>query len=314
MHFHSSTLSSFEKSDFSQLSLTMTKLAEHRFTWSRRASALHSEDWFETLSHLGPMRVMVTQNTGSRSAQIQAHGLTKKEANALKLEHGGKVSEAKWLTANNSPQRAPIRVRGQFSVVSTESEKDAAQKKGSQPALWVPAGLAFGTGEHATTAMCLRHLADIADTLEEEHWEFLDLGTGSAILAMAARILGAKKVLGTDFDAMALRTAKENVVNNSLRNIELKRSDVLKWKPERTWEVVGANLFSGVLIEAAPVIAKAIAPGGHLLLSGVLREQEKEVLKAFTKQKLTVERVTRKGKWISAHARKPSASARSAPR
>ena len=288
----------------------MPKLADHRFTWSKRVSALHSENWFETLSSLGPMRVMITQNAGSRSAQIQAHGLTKKEATALHLEHGGKISEAKWLTAANPPQRAPIRVRGRFSVVSTQSERDAALKKNSQPALWVPAGLAFGTGEHATTAMCLRHLADIADTLETEQWEFLDLGTGSAILAMAARVLGAKRVLGTDFDAMALRTAKENVQNNSLRNIQLKRSDVLKWNPERTWEVVGANLFSGVLIEAAPVIARAIAPGGHLLLSGVLREQEQEVLKAFARQKLKVERVTRKGKWISAHARKHAVSKR----
>ena len=284
----------------------MTQLAEHRFTWSRRTPASTAEDWFETLAHLGPMRVMVTQNVGSNSAQIQAHGLTEKEAVALKSEYGGKISEATWLTAQNPPQRAPIRVRNRLTVVSTESERDAALEKSAKPVLWIPAGLAFGTGEHATTAMCLRHLADIAATLKPEPWEFLDLGTGSAILAMAAKVLGAERVLGTDFDALALRTAKENVHNNRLRGIELKRSDVLKWTPDRTWQVVGANLFSGVLIEAAPVIAKAVAGGGHLLLSGVLREQEAEVLAAFAAQKLSIERVTRKGKWISAHARKTS--------
>ena len=129
-------------------------------------------------------------------------------------------------------------------------------------------------------------------------------------MAMAARVLGARNVLGTDFDALALRTAKENVQNNGLTQVKLIRSDVLKWTPERTWEVVAANLFSGVLIEAAPIIAKAVAKGGHLLLSGVLREQEAEVLAAFTAQKLSVERVIRKGKWISACARKISASKR----
>jgi ribosomal protein L11 methyltransferase len=288
----------------------MPQLAAHRFTWSRRVSGTTADDWFETLAHLGPMRVMVTQNVGSSSAQIQAHGLSNSEAQALQKEHGGKISEATWLTKTNTPQRAPIRVRGRFSVVSTESEKNAALKKNNKPVLWIPAGLAFGTGEHATTAMCLRHLADIALELKGKPWEFLDLGTGSAILAMAARVLGAGKVLGTDFDALALRTAKENVRNNQLDHIKLIRSDVLKWTPDRTWDVVAANLFSGVLIEAAPVIAKAIAAGGQLLLSGVLREQEEEVLAAFRAQKLTIERVTRKGKWISASARKSAAAKR----
>lgn len=288
----------------------MPQLAAHRFTWSRRTTATTAEGWFETLAHLGPMRVMLTQNAGSSSAQVQAHGLTQSEASALATEHGGKISEATWLTKSNPPQRAPIRVRGRFSVVSTEAEKTASLKKDGKPVLWIPAGLAFGTGEHATTAMCLRHLADIADTLEPQTWEFLDLGTGSAILAMAARVLGASKVLGTDFDALALRTAKENVQNNALSLIKLVRSDVLKWEPDRTWEVVAANLFSGVLIEAAPVIARAVAKGGHLLLSGVLREQEAEVLAAFSAQKLTVERVTRKGKWISAYARKSAVAKR----
>ena len=287
----------------------MVQLAKHRFTWSRRTPASTAEEWFEKLVHLGPMRVMLTQNAGSNSAQVQAHGLSEAEAKTLQNAYGGKVSEATWLTKKNPPQRAPIRVRSRFSVVSTEAEKIALKKEG-KPSLWIPAGLAFGTGEHATTAMCLRHLADISKELPHEGWEFLDLGTGSAILAMAARLLGATKVLGTDFDPLALKTAKENVLNNQLKNIQLIRSDVLKWKPERTWEVVAANLFSGVLIEAAPVIAKAVAKGGHLLLSGVLREQEEEVLDSFRSQKLTIERVSRKGKWISPHARKSAISKR----
>jgi len=281
----------------------MVQLAKHRFTWSRRTPASTAEDWFEKLVHLGPMRVMLTQNAGSNSAQVQAHGLSESEAKSLQDEFGGRISEATWLTEKNPPQRAPIRVRNRFSVVSTEVEKLALQKEGKH-SLWIPAGLAFGTGEHATTAMCLRHLADISKELPIEGWEFLDLGTGSAILAMAARLLGASKALGTDFDPLALKTAKENVLNNQLKNIQLVRSDVLKWKPERTWQVVAANLFSGVLIEAAPVIAKAVAKGGHLLLSGVLREQEEEVLAAFRARNLVVERVARKGKWISAYARK----------
>ena len=278
----------------------MKELIKERFSWNRRASANTADDWFETLAHLGPMRVMITQNAGSNTAKIQAHGLTAAEADSLKLKHGGTISEATWLTAQNTPQRAPIRVRGSLAIVSTKAELDAAKNSGSVPSLWIPAGLAFGTGEHATTAMCLRHLADIAKPLRKTEWSFLDLGTGSAILAMSAKLLGAAEGLGTDFDALALRSAKENLLNNSLSKIQLKRSDVLKWKPERTWDVVAANLFSGVLIEAAPVITTAIAKGGNLLLSGVLRNQETEVLAAFQAEGVIFEKITRKGKWISA--------------
>jgi len=285
----------------------MTDLVPERFSWSRRTTATTADEWFETLAHLGPMRVMVTQNAGSNSAKIQAHGLTQDEADALKSEHGGTVSEATWLTAQNTPQRAPIRVRGKLAIVSTEAERDAAAKDGGAPALWVPASLAFGTGEHATTAMCLRHLADLARPLAKKKWSFLDLGTGSAILAMAAKILGAEDILGTDFDALALRTAKENLANNGLTDIRLLRSDVLKWKPERTWDIVAANLFSGVLIEAAPVISQAVAPTGNLLLSGVLRNQEQEVLQAFEAHGIAFEKISRKGKWISARGKRSTA-------
>ncbi len=284
----------------------MTKLLEERFSWSRRASAASADDWFETLLHLGPMRVMVTQNAGSNTAKIQAHGLTSDEAGSLRTKHGGTISEATWLTAQNTPQRAPIRVRGKLAIVSTQTELEAANNSGAVPTLWIPASLAFGTGEHATTAMCLRHLADIARHLTKTRWSFLDLGTGSAILAMSAKVLGAAEVLGTDFDALALRTAKENLLNNKLNSIQLKRSDVLKWKPARTWDVVAANLFSGVLIQAAPVISAAIARDGHLLLSGVLRNQEAEVLASFQAKGVAFEKVTRKGKWISARGKRVS--------
>ena len=275
------------------------RLAAHRFTWTKRTPAASAETWFATLFDIGPERLMITETVGSKSAKVQAHGLNSREAQQLQALHGGSVQEAKWLTAQNPPQRAPIRVRGKLSVVSTELEKAKETKAGGAPAIWIPAGMAFGTGEHATTAMCLRHLADTAQQYREP-WTFLDLGTGSGILAMAAKLLGAEKVIGTDFDPHAIRTAKENAANNAIRGIRFMRSDVLRWTPEQTWDIVASNLFSGVLIEAAAVISSAVAPGGSLILSGVLREQEAEVLKSFRKAKLRLLKVTRKGKWISA--------------
>jgi ribosomal protein L11 methyltransferase len=159
--------------------------------------------------------------------------------------------------------------------------------------------MAFGTGDHDTTATCLRFLADVSEDLAGRPWEMLDLGAGSGILALAARVLGARKVEASDFDPHAVRTAKENLKLNGLRGVVVKKSDVREWKPERTWDVVAANLFSGLLIEVAPKIVAAVAPGGRLVFSGILRVQEAEVLAAFQKAGLRIDRTVRKGKWVS---------------
>jgi len=84
----------------------------------------------------------------------------------------------------------------------------------------------------------------------------------------------------------------------------VKKLDVRAWEPSRTWPVVAANLFSGLLVEAAPKIAAAVAPGGRLVFSGVLRAQEAEVLAAFERAGLRITRVVRKGKWVSGLAGK----------
>jgi len=78
-----------------------------------------------------------------------------------------------------------------------------------------------------------------------------------------------------------------------------KKSDVRNWEPSRTWDVVAANLFSDLLQEVAPKIAAATAPGGAVVFSGILRTQEKEVVAAFRRASLRIERTVRKGKWVS---------------
>src|SRR6202012_2096161 len=120
----------------------------------------------------------------------------------------------------------------------------------------------------------LRFLADVSDALAGQPWEMLDLGAGTGILALAARLLGARKTEAGDFDPHAVRTAKENARRNAIKGIAVKKLDVREWHPARTWDVVAANLFSDLLIEVAPKIVAAVAPGGRLVFSGILRTQE----------------------------------------
>ena len=134
----------------------------------------------------------------------------------------------------------------------------------------------------------------------------LDLGTGSGILAIAARALGAKRADAFDFDPACVRTARENIAANRIKQIRVAKLDVLKWNPARQWDVIAANLYSEVLIAAAPKISRALKSGGALVLSGILRVQENDCVSAFKKpsRHLHIEQIIRRGKWVTILARK----------
>ncbi len=128
---------------------------------------------------------------------------------------------------------------------------------------------------------------------------------GNTILALAARQFGARRIDALDFDAAAVRTARENeALNFSAPSIRWRRADVKQLRARERYDLVLANLFSGILIEAARQIAEAVAPGGDLWLSGILRLQEKEVVAAYRRQKLRLLRAARRGRWIMLQWRK----------
>jgi ribosomal protein L11 methyltransferase len=272
-----------------------------RFVWRKLSTVKWEDTWMERLGWLGQRLVMFTL-PNSRSLRIEAYHVTRTEADTLVSAFGGTLRVARPLTSKElEPKpRPPLRVRGRLLVVSTEKELELARKQHAKtPALLIPATVAFGTGEHATTASCLRMIADVAHELRGTEWDALDLGTGSGILAFAARIFGARKVEASDFDATAVRVAKENAAANNITGVRFIRSDLLKWTAPRQWPVVLANVFSTTLIAAAPLIAAAVEKGGRLILSGILRTQEGEVLAAFRKQGCRLERAVRKGKWVT---------------
>jgi ribosomal protein L11 methyltransferase len=277
-----------------------------RFVWRRLVASRWADAWEERLAWLG-QNLALSQLAGARTVRIEAYNLLRREADLLVQRFGGSIRPAAEPAARDfePKHRAPLRIRGRLLVVSSKEELAAALKKcAGTPVLVIPAGMAFGTGEHATTATCLRLLADVASRLRGAAWDALDLGTGSGILALAARLLGAQRVEASDFDPVALRVAKENAVTNAIRSVVFRRDDVLEWRPRRKWPVVMANLFSAVLIEAAPQITSAVCAGGWLILSGILNAQAPDVIAAFQKQGCRSERVVTRGKWTSWLARR----------
>jgi ribosomal protein L11 methyltransferase len=163
--------------------------------------------------------------------------------------------------------------------------------------LIVPAGAAFGTGEHATTAMSLRLLEEVTRRTKPRF--VVDLGTGSGILALAASCFGAKRVVAVDIDPLAIATAEGNARLNKIENVDFQLGDARRWNSARRIDIAIANLFSQLLIQILPRLKRSSC----LILSGVLRTQENEFVHALHRHKIKPIEVRRRGKWIAVLAK-----------
>ncbi|MDD1509960.1 50S ribosomal protein L11 methyltransferase [Pseudomonas sp. CNPSo 3701] len=137
-------------------------------------------------------------------------------------------------------------------------------------------GLAFGTGTHPTTSLCLQWL----DAQPLEGCSVLDFGCGSGILAIAALLLGAPRAVGTDIDPQALEASRDNAQRNGIADERFPvylPADL----PQEPADVVVANILAGPLVSLAPQITSLVKPGGRLAMSGILAEQADEVRAAY---------------------------------
>ena len=139
-------------------------------------------------------------------------------------------------------------------------------------------GLSFGTGQHPTTAFCLRQVADFRQLGQAQ--SLLDIGTGSGILAIAAVKLGYAPVEAFDLDPDAVRVAAENAQANGVRDaMVIEQCDVtrLPGRPRKKFDLVCANLLGNLLVAARVPITARVAPGGRLVLAGILRREFDEL-------------------------------------
>ncbi|EGR4458299.1 50S ribosomal protein L11 methyltransferase [Vibrio cholerae] len=159
-------------------------------------------------------------------------------------------------------------------------------------------GLAFGTGTHPTTALCLEWL----DNLDLSGKTVIDFGCGSGILAIAAIKLGAAKVIGIDIDPQALLASKDNAARNGVEDqIEVY---LPKDQPEGlVADVVVANILAGPLRELSPIIKGLLKPGGQLAMSGILDTQAESVVE-FYRDDLELDLIAEKSEWCRISGRK----------
>ncbi len=161
-------------------------------------------------------------------------------------------------------------------------------------------GLSFGTGQHATTKFCLNQLAVLREKKRKQ--SFLDIGTGSGILSIAAAKLGYRPVKAIDYDSEAVRVAKRNALRNRVDNhLQIRLRDVnrLSLKTTAKYDVVCANLFYDLLIANASRIVVRVKLTGVLVLAGILDSQFDEVRETFKNQGMCLDLTRKQREWRS---------------
>ena len=264
------------------------------YLWRKRAGPSWLKTHQRALRSRAGDRLTIIERPNRRRLQIEVATSSRRAANTLAKRFGGRVEELRrdWLKRSLRRQKTkPLKVRDRR--------------------LTIPAGRAFGTGEHATTAMCLRLLEQLMDTgrdgspsrpskssdaSEKRPYRLVvDLGTGSGILALAARSLGAKRVIAIDVDPLAVATARQNARLNKIDNVQFRVADVRRWKLPPKIDIVTANFFSDLLVEILPKLERV----PWLILSGIMREQEPDLTRAFRRHKIDIVQARRRGKWVT---------------
>jgi ribosomal protein L11 methyltransferase len=184
----------------------------------------------------------------------------------------------------------PVDAGERFTILPAWEEK----KEGRINIVIDPA-MAFGTGHHETTRSCLVLMEKCEGKRKKD--AFLDLGTGTGILAIAASKLGYRSVVAVDTDPLATDAARMNVSINEVPDVVVREGSL----PEtgETYDVIAANLISGVLVRLAGGISARLNPGGVAILSGILADQETEVIEAMEQAGLLLAEKYRDGQWTS---------------
>ncbi|GAA0546828.1 ribosomal protein L11 methyltransferase [Rhizomicrobium palustre] len=204
------------------------------------------------------------------------------------------LPDADWIRL--SQQGLPPVRAGRFFVFGSH---DAGQVPHGVIPMRIEAGMAFGTGHHETTALCLSVLSDLAKTRRYDN--VLDLGTGTGLLAIGAAKLWKKTVLASDIDPIAVEVTRENAVANEegprVRALIADGPTHPTLFEKAPFDLILANILAGPLTHLAPQICAVLGKRGTLVLSGLLHWQENLVLSFYRPHGLTVKEIRRDGSW-----------------
>lgn len=186
----------------------------------------------------------------------------------------------------------PVRVTRHITVVPKWENYQPIQK--DEQVIVLDPGMAFGTGTHPTTQLMIQALEVVVRGGET----VIDVGTGSGVLGITARLLGAGDILGTDIDDVAVTSAQGNVdLNPQVADMQLMVSDLLNDVPNQKYDIVIANMLAEVLELLIPNVGNVLQPNGRLLLSGIYYDKRDKMIFDLQENGLVVEQSMKLGDW-----------------
>lgn len=167
--------------------------------------------------------------------------------------------------------------------------------KGGELVIELDPGMAFGTGNHPTTSMCIKALEKYLKAGNKVY----DVGTGSGVLAIAASLLGANEVIAVDIDDVAVKVAQDNVEANKLQNkVQVLQGNLLDLLNEKA-DIIVANIIADIIIAIVPDVMELLKEQGYFIASGIIKERKDDVLDAFQKSGIKVVTCLEQGEWVA---------------
>lgn len=205
-----------------------------------------------------------------------------------KLSYAKEIIEERNWNAYWESNFEPVIVED-FCVIRADFHEAVADSKYE---IIITPKMSFGTGHHATTYMMIREMGRI----DFEGKVVADFGTGTGVLAILAEKLGSKKVVAIDYDDWSIENSKENIEKNNCINISLEKAD--EFKPQTKFNVILANINKNVILANADGLLFGLNSTGKLLLSGLLKDDEEDILSVFTNKGLTHIYTVERNNWI----------------
>lgn len=191
-----------------------------------------------------------------------------------------------------------FRVSDQFVIVPSW-EIEGYEFNDSDKVIRLDPGMAFGTGDHPTTSMCLKFIERIITPKQK----IIDVGTGSGILTIGAYLMGARDLTATDIDELSLKVAKENFELNDTKNVDLRKADLLK-NEDNNYDVVIANILAHVIEEMIDDSYRVLNNGGYFIASGIIVEKKDSIISQLKHAGFNVLEVLEDDGWVSILSKK----------
>jgi ribosomal protein L11 methyltransferase len=206
------------------------------------------------------------------------------------------VNEEEWATAWKKYYN-PVKISERFTIVPTW--EDYTPVSSDELIIELDPGMAFGTGTHPTTVMCIQAL----ERTVAKGDRVVDVGTGSGVLSIAAAMLGAKKVEALDLDEVAVKSARLNIKLNKVHEtVSVSQNNLLNGVQEGA-DVVVANILAEVILRFTDDVAKTVKKGGCFIASGIIQQKKQQVKEAIIQAGFEIEEILQMEDWVAIIAR-----------